>query len=65
MRRGSPNGGPPLRVVPDGVLQGWRVSGPTGTGFDLRYAGRRYRVLRSVDDPGYVMIDLEFDTMRS
>jgi len=23
---------------------------------------RRYRVLRSVDDPNYVMIDLEFDT---
>ncbi|TMF42430.1 MAG: hypothetical protein E6I23_13535 [Chloroflexi bacterium] len=24
---------------------------------------RRYRVLRSVDDPNYVMIDLEFDTL--
>jgi len=23
---------------------------------------RRYQVLRSVDDPNYVMIDLEFDT---
>jgi len=23
---------------------------------------RRYRVLRSIDDPNYVMIDLEFDT---
>ena len=24
---------------------------------------RRYRILRSVDDPGYVMVDLEFDTL--
>jgi hypothetical protein len=24
---------------------------------------RRYQVLRSVDDPNYVMIDLEFDTL--
>jgi hypothetical protein len=24
---------------------------------------RRYRVLRPVDDPGYVMVDLEFDTL--
>jgi hypothetical protein len=23
---------------------------------------RRYQVLRSIDDPNYVMIDLEFDT---
>jgi hypothetical protein len=25
---------------------------------------RRYRVLRAVDDPAYVMIELEFDTMQ-
>ncbi len=25
---------------------------------------RRYRILRSVDDPNYVLIDLEFDTIR-
>jgi ribosomal protein L35AE/L33A len=25
---------------------------------------RRYRVLRPIDDPNYVMIDLEFDTLR-
>jgi hypothetical protein len=25
---------------------------------------RRYQILRSVDDPNYVMIDLEFDTAR-
>jgi hypothetical protein len=24
---------------------------------------RRYRVLRAVDDPSYVLIDLEFDTL--
>jgi hypothetical protein len=24
---------------------------------------RRYQILRQVDDPGYVMIDLEFDTV--
>ena len=23
---------------------------------------RRYQILRSIDDPNYVMIDLEFDT---
>lgn len=29
-----------------------------------RAAGvRRYRIFRSVDDPGYVMVDLEFDTL--
>ena len=32
---------------------------------DRRRSGvRRYRVLRPVDDPRYVMIDLEFDTLR-
>jgi len=25
---------------------------------------RRYQILRAVDDPNYVMIDLEFDTAR-
>jgi hypothetical protein len=25
---------------------------------------RRYQVLRAIDDPNYVMIDLEFDTAR-
>ena len=25
---------------------------------------RRYRILRPIDDPNYVMIDLEFDTAR-
>jgi hypothetical protein len=24
---------------------------------------RRYRVMRSLDDPGYVMVDLEFDAV--
>ena len=31
---------------------------------DRKKAGvRRYRILRPVDDPKYVMIDLEFDTL--
>ncbi len=25
---------------------------------------RRYRILRSIDDPNYVMVDLEFDSSR-
>lgn len=29
-----------------------------------RMGVRRYQVLRAVDDPGYVMIDLEFDGRR-
>jgi len=46
--------------VPD--FDGWKAafdSDPVGR----EKAGvRRYRVLRSIDDPNYVMIDLEFDT---
>jgi hypothetical protein len=46
--------------VPD--FDGWKMafdSDPVGR----EKAGvRRYRVLRPIDDPNYVMIDLEFDT---
>ena len=52
-----------LRVehaVPD--YEGWKRafdSDPVGR---EKSGVRRYRVLRAVDDPRYVMIDLEFDT---
>lgn len=42
--------------------EGWKQafdSDPVGR---QRSGVRRYQVLRSVDDPNYVMIDLEFDT---
>jgi hypothetical protein len=56
---------PILRIehrVPD--FDGWKQafdSDPAGR----RQSGvRRYQVLQSSDDPNYVMIDLEFDSMR-
>jgi hypothetical protein len=42
--------------------EGWRQafeSDPVGR---KKMGVRRYQVLRSADDPNYVMIDLEFDT---
>ena len=54
---------PILRIehpVPD--FDGWKRaydSDPVGR----KQSGvRRYQILRSLDDPNYVMIDLEFDT---
>ncbi|CAN5611062.1 hypothetical protein BH24ACT26_BH24ACT26_09060 [soil metagenome] len=47
-------------AVPD--YEGWKKafdSDPIGR---ERSGVRRYRVLRPIDDPNYVMIDLEFDT---
>ena len=43
-------------------FEGWKKafdSDPVGR---ERSGVRRYQILRSVDDPNYVMIDLEFDT---
>jgi hypothetical protein len=43
-------------------FDGWRKafnSDPVGR---EKSGVRRYRVLRAIDDPNYVMIDLEFDT---
>ena len=54
---------PILRIehpVPD--FDGWKRafdSDPVGR---ERSGVRRYHILRSLDDPNYVMIDLEFDT---
>lgn len=54
---------PILRIehpVPD--FNGWKVafdSDPVGR---AKSGVRRYQILRSMDDPNYVMIDLEFDT---
>ena len=47
--------------VPD--FDGWKQafdSDPVGR---EKSGVRRYRVLRPIDDPNYVMIDLEFDTV--
>ena len=43
-------------------FEGWKQafdSDPVGR---ERSGVRRYQILRSMDDPNYVMIDLEFDT---
>lgn len=43
--------------------EGWKQafdSDPVGR---ERSGVRRYQILRAVDDPNYVMIDLEFDTI--
>jgi len=55
---------PILRIehsVPD--FNGWKAAFDSDP-VDRKGSGvRRYRVLRSVDDPNYVMIDLEFDSL--
>jgi hypothetical protein len=54
---------PILRIehpVPN--FDGWKAafdSDPVGR---ERLGVRRYQILRSLDDPNYIMIDLEFDT---
>lgn len=54
---------PILRIehpVPD--FDGWKRAFD-GDPVGRKQAGvRRYQILRSLDDPSYVMIDLEFDT---
>ena len=55
---------PILRIehsVPD--FNGWKQAFDNDP-VDRKGAGvRRYQVLRSVEDPNYVMIDLEFDSL--
>jgi hypothetical protein len=54
---------PILRIehsVPD--FAGWKAAFDSDP-VDRKQSGvRRYQILRSLDDPNYVMIDLEFDT---
>lgn len=54
---------PILRIAhPVPNYDGWKAafdSDPVGR---QRSGVRRYQILRSLDDPNYVMIDLEFDT---
>jgi hypothetical protein len=54
---------PILRIQhPVPSYDGWKAafdSDPVGR---ERSGVRRYQILRSLDDPNYVMIDLEFDT---
>jgi len=42
--------------------EGWKQASDSDPVGRQRSGVRRYQVLRSVDDPNYVMIDLEFDT---
>jgi hypothetical protein len=46
--------------VPD--FDGWKKAFDSDPAGRERSGVRRYRVSRPVDDPNYVMIDLEFDT---
>ncbi len=46
--------------VPD--FNGWKKAFDTDPVGRKKSGVRRYQVLRPVDDPNYVMIDLEFDT---
>jgi hypothetical protein len=48
--------------VPD--YAGWKKAFDGGSLFRKESGVRRYQVLRPVDNPNYVMIDLEFDTTK-
>lgn len=43
-------------------FEGWKRAFDSDPAGRHRSGVRRYRVSRAVDDPNYVMIDLEFDT---
>ena len=54
-----------LRIEhPIGSYEGWKQAFDSDP-VDRKQSGvLRYRILRPVDDPNYVMIDLEFNTVR-
>ena len=55
---------PILRIEhPVPSFDGWKAAFDSDPVDRKRSGVRRYWILRSVDDPNYVMIDLEFDTM--
>jgi hypothetical protein len=54
---------PILRIehpVPD--FSGWKAAFDSDPARRAQSGVRRYQILRALDDPNYVMIDLEFDT---
>jgi hypothetical protein len=54
---------PILRIehpVPN--FDGWKAAFDSDPVDRARSGVRRYQILRALDDPNYVMIDLEFDT---
>ncbi|HST03141.1 MAG TPA: hypothetical protein VLQ48_00210 [Chloroflexia bacterium] len=54
---------PILRIEhPVPSFDGWKAAFDSDPADRKRSGVRRYWILRSVDDPNYVMIDLEFDT---
>ena len=47
-----------------GDFDAWKRNGFDADPIGRAKAGvRRYRITRPVDDPGYVMVDLEFDSL--
>jgi hypothetical protein len=46
--------------VPD--YEAWKEAFDADPSLREKSGVRRYRILRAMDDPNYVMIDLEFDT---
>jgi hypothetical protein len=40
----------------------WKKAFESDPGFRERSGVRRYQILRPIDDPNYVMIDLDFDS---
>jgi hypothetical protein len=55
---------PILRIehpVPN--YEGWKMAFDNDPVGRERSGVRRYRVMQAVDDPNYVLIDLEFDTL--
>jgi len=49
--------------VPD--YAGWKKAFDSDPAGRKKAGVRRYQILRPVDNPNYVMIDLEFDTMKA
>ena len=43
-------------------FEGWKKAFDSDPSGREKSGVRRYQILRSIDDPNYVMIDLEFDT---
>jgi hypothetical protein len=46
--------------VPD--FEGWKSAFDSDPAGRKQSGARRYTIFRSIDDPNYVLIDLEFDT---
>ncbi len=45
-------------------FDGWKQAFDSDPAGREKSGVRRYQILRAIDDPNYVMIDLEFDTVK-